>query len=130
MKHFVIYNGAGEILRAGICQDETLHLQAGAAGELVVEAEADPEADSVDPQTKRVVVGGRPKPPIDMDYRKARAAAYPSVREQLDMLWQAMDKKQIARAEPFYSRIKAVKDAYPKDNSVVPGSVIIYGGEP
>ena len=46
------------------------------------------------------------------------------------MLWHAMDRQEIARAEPFYSRLKAVKDAYPKDNSVVPGSVLIYGVEP
>jgi hypothetical protein len=42
------------------------------------------------------------------------------------MLWHAMDDHHLPRVEPFYSRIKAVKDAYPKDNSVVPGSVVIY----
>ena len=129
MKHFVIHNAAGEILRTGICQDETFELQASGPDEFVIEAQADVEADAVNPQTGEIVQGGRPPAPIDMDYRKARADAYPSVNEQMDMLWHAMDEFHMPRVEPFYSRIKAVKDAYPKDSSVVPGSVIIYPAE-
>jgi hypothetical protein len=129
MKHFVVHNAAGDIIRAGVCQDEMFQLQAWAQGEFVIEAQADVETDSVDPSTGRVVAGGRPPPPVDMDYRKARAAAYPALSEQMDMLWHAMDEFHMPRVEPFYSRIKAVKDAYPKDSSVVPGSVIIYPAE-
>ncbi len=129
MKHFVIHNAAGEILRTGVCQDETFEAQAIGADEFVIEAQADAEADSVNPATGQIVTGGRPPPPVDMDYRKARVDAYPGVREQLDMLWHAMDQFHMPRVEPFYSRIKAVKEAYPKDNSVVPGSVIVYTAE-
>jgi hypothetical protein len=43
-----------------------------------------------------------------------RGKEYPSVEDQLDMLWQAMDKGQFPRAEPFYSTLKKVKDKYPK----------------
>lgn len=126
MKHFVIHNAAGEILRTGICQDETFELQVQGPDEFVIEAQADVEIDSVDPATGQIVPGGRPPPPVDMDYRKARLEAYPGVNEQLDMLWHAMDNDVLPKVEPFYSRLKAVKDAYPKDNSVVPGSVIVY----
>jgi hypothetical protein len=126
MKHFVIYNAAGEILRAGICQDETFEIQVHGPDEFVIEAQADPDADTVNVDTKQVVVGGRPPPPVDMDYRTARLRSYPGVNEQLDMLWHAMDDGVLPKVEPFYSHIKAVKDAYPKDNSVVPGSVVIY----
>ena len=129
MKHFTVYSASGEILRSGICQDEMLEAQAHAEGELVLEAESDPEKDAVLISTGQVVIGGRPAPPIDMDYRKARVDAYPSVRDQLDMLWHAMDEFHMARVEPFYSRIKATKDAYPKDSSVAPGSVIVYPAE-
>jgi hypothetical protein len=129
MKHFVVYNAAGEILRAGVCTDDVLEFQAAGPSEFVVEAQADVEADAVDPATGQVIAGGRPPPPVDMDYRKARADVYPSVREQMDMLWHAMDGFHMPRVEPFYSRLKAVKDAYPKDNSVAPGSVIIYPAE-
>ena len=45
-----------------------------------------------------------------------RYQAYPPVREQLDMLWHAMDDNQIPKVEPFYSALKAVKDQYPKPN--------------
>lgn len=126
MKHFVIHNAAGEILRAGICQDETFALQAQGPDEFVIEAQADVEVDSVDTETGEIVLGGKPPPPVDMDYRKARESLYPPMSEQLDMLWHAMDDHHLPRVEPFYSRIKAVKDAYPKDNSVVPGSAVIY----
>jgi hypothetical protein len=60
-----------------------------------------------------------------MDYRQARADSYPAVQEQLDMLWHAMDAGQTPKIEPFYTTIKAVKLAYPNDNSVIPGSVQI-----
>lgn len=129
MKHFTVYSAAGEILRSGICQDEMLEAQANSDGELVLEAESDPGEDAVLVSTGEVVKGGRPPPPINMDYRDARAASYPGTGEQLDMLWHAMDEFHMPRVEPFYSRIKATKDAYPKDNSVAPGSVIIYRAE-
>ncbi len=44
---------------------------------------------------------------------QARAAMYPSVEEQLDMLWHAMDDGQMAKVEPFYSSLKQVKLANP-----------------
>lgn len=48
------------------------------------------------------------------DYRKLRAAEYPKVGDQLDMLWHAMDDGVIPKIEPMYSEIKAVKDKYQK----------------
>jgi hypothetical protein len=60
---------------------------------------------------------------------KARSAAYPALGEQFDMLWHAMNNGDIAKAEPFYSRIKAVKDAYPKDGITNPDSILVYSTE-
>lgn len=51
------------------------------------------------------------------DYRQLRRKAYPTVEEQLDALWHAMDEAKITKAEPFYSMIKAVKDKYSKEVS-------------
>lgn len=48
------------------------------------------------------------------DYAERREAEYPSIAEQLDMLWHAMDKGTAEKMEPFYSSIKAVKENYPK----------------
>ena len=128
MKHYTVYNAVGEILRAGQVPDEAFELQRG-PGEFILEGPSDPAADLVDVESGVVLSGARPAEPIDMDYRRARLDTYPSVNEQLDMLWHAMDRGEIAQAEPFYTRLKVVKIAYPKDNSVAPGSVLIYGVE-
>lgn len=128
MKSFVIYSASGEVLRSGVCQDDELAFQAG-AGEFMLEGSADPELDVVDVAAGAVAVGGKPPPtPPPYDYRQARARAYPAVAEQLDMLWHAMGADPAIRLEPFYSRIAAVKAAYPKDGGD-PGEAIIYGAD-
>lgn len=50
------------------------------------------------------------------DYQVRRAQEYPSVTEQLDMLWHAMNNGTAEKVEPFYSQIKAVKEKHPKSN--------------
>ncbi len=47
-----------------------------------------------------------------LQYRDDRQ--YPVVKEQLDMLWHAMDEDASKRLEPFYTNIKTVKDSNPK----------------
>ena len=51
-------------------------------------------------------------------YSRARAAAYPSIGDQLDMLWHAVDTGDWTAAKvkttEFYTALKAVKDANPK----------------
>jgi len=49
-----------------------------------------------------------------MEYRRVRARQYPTINDQLDMLWHAMDIGALPRVDAFYSAIKAVKDANPK----------------
>jgi len=53
----------------------------------------------------------------EVQYRYERANMYPDIKEQLDQLWHAMNADESKRLEPFYSTIKAVKDAFPKDGS-------------
>lgn len=48
------------------------------------------------------------------DYRARRKAEYPSLEDQVDMLWHAMDRGKAERVEPFYSTIAAVKRRFPK----------------
>jgi len=45
---------------------------------------------------------------------KLRQKEYPSVQEQLDMLWHSMNTGQMPKSEPFYATIKAIKDRFPK----------------
>ena len=48
---------------------------------------------------------------------RKRAFAYPSYTEQLDMLWHDINANETLKAQlpTFYNAIKAVKDAYPKE---------------
>ncbi|EKT4480247.1 hypothetical protein QEM02_000296 [Pseudomonas putida] len=48
------------------------------------------------------------------DHSKRRAAEYPSVEEQLDMLWHAMDQGLMPKVEPFYTTLQKVKQQHPK----------------
>ena len=50
---------------------------------------------------------------------KAEDRVYPSVQEQLDMLWHSMDSNQFPKSEPFYSTIKEIKLNNPKTESMV-----------
>ena len=51
-------------------------------------------------------------------YARTRADAYPSIGDQLDMLWHAIDSGDWTAAKvkttSFYTELKAVKDANPK----------------
>ena len=51
-------------------------------------------------------------------YARTREAAYPSIGDQLDMLWHAVDTGDWTAAKvkttEFYTALKAVKDANPK----------------
>lgn len=55
-----------------------------------------------------------PAPAVTPTVEQARSQMYPSVENQLDMLWHAMDTDQMPKVEPFYSTIKQVKLANPK----------------
>jgi hypothetical protein len=43
-----------------------------------------------------------------------RRARYPSIEDQLDMLWHGMNNDETKRLEPFYSAIKLIKDELAK----------------
>ena len=112
--NYIIFDAQGAILRTLSCPPEAAELQVG-PGEFIVEGVANIARDAVNPETGQVIPGARPQPQSPATtYSQARRAMYPRIEEQLDMLWHAMDSLQIPRAEPFYTEIKAVKDANPK----------------
>lgn len=47
-------------------------------------------------------------------YQRDRARAYPDIREQLDMLFHAIDSGAVDKTSDFYIELKKVKDASPK----------------
>lgn len=109
-KNFVIYNAQGEILRTGYCPVEDFELQAQ-DGELITEATACCVNDSVDPTTGEIIHGGNPNPQTNSFVPVPATSSGLSTETQLDLLWQAMDAGTFPKAEPFYSAIKAQKDA-------------------
>ena len=47
-------------------------------------------------------------------YKRDRAKEYLPLKEQLDMLWHAIDGEKLDKTSDFYTTNKAVKDKYPK----------------
>ena len=47
-------------------------------------------------------------------YARSRTTEYPSIGDQLDMLWHAIDAGTLDKTSDFYTTLKAVKDANPK----------------
>jgi 4-hydroxyphenylpyruvate dioxygenase-like putative hemolysin len=48
-------------------------------------------------------------------YQRDRKESYPSIPEQLDMLWHAIDLDTLDKTSDFYNNLKAVKEKYPKE---------------
>ena len=55
--------------------------------------------------------------PEQRNYAQQRKNAYPSIGDQLDMLWHSIDQNPSLKSEyfDFYEAIKAVKVKYPKN---------------
>ena len=52
-----------------------------------------------------------------LKYQRDRADAYPELKEQLDLLWHAINDGKFnvkSKETDFYKKLKAVKDANPK----------------
>lgn len=49
-----------------------------------------------------------------LQYQRDRAQAYPEVKQQLDMLWHAIDSGSLDKNSDFYLTLKSVKDQFPK----------------
>ena len=48
------------------------------------------------------------------EYKDLRAASYPNMKEQLDMLWHAIDAGALDTTSDFYTTLAAVKNNNPK----------------
>ena len=47
-------------------------------------------------------------------YQRERHDLYPGIREQLDLLWHAVDNDTLDKTSDFYTKLKKVKDDNPK----------------
>jgi hypothetical protein len=50
------------------------------------------------------------------EYARKRQVEYPTLGEQLDMLWHAIDSGTLDKDSHFYTALKAVKNKYPKSD--------------
>lgn len=48
------------------------------------------------------------------EYQRNRQPNYPSITDQLDMLWHAIDSGTLDKTSDFYLKLKEVKELYPK----------------
>ena len=48
------------------------------------------------------------------EYQRTRAATYPELGEQFDLLWHAIDGDALDKTSDFYTKLKKVKDDNPK----------------
>lgn len=125
MSKFIVHNAQGDILRVIDVPDEVAHLQLLEGEQLMPAADPKPHW-RVDTAKGEVIELPEPAAPVNEpvpvlpEYVEQRLAIYPTVGEQLDMLWHAMDSGEIPKAMEFYQRIKAVKDAVPADAPVKP----------
>ena len=51
---------------------------------------------------------------VSKQYQRDRANIYPEIKEQLDMLWHAIDSGTLDKTSDFYTTLKKVKDDNPK----------------
>ena len=51
---------------------------------------------------------------LRQEYKNTRKQKYPSIEEQIDLLWHSIDKGTLDKESDFYKAIKTVKDKFPK----------------
>jgi hypothetical protein len=71
--------------------------------------QAKPTQEEIDTEIARLQAEYEAK-----EYQRQREPNYPSVKEQLDMLWHAIDSGTLNKSSDFYKTLKSVKDQYPK----------------
>lgn len=49
-------------------------------------------------------------------YQRNRESQYPSITDQLDMIWHAINTNSLDKTSSFYTRLKEIKDKYPKES--------------
>jgi hypothetical protein len=103
MSHYTVLNSAGATQWSFRCPDEQDADQSAPPG-MFLRKELGPPAQQPMPEP----------PPPEPAYVRERRLAYPSVAQQLDWLWQAMDAGQLPKIEPMYGQIKAIRLRFPK----------------
>jgi len=124
MARYAIYDETGTIIQVMDLDPEHIEQQVQ-PGQFYLEADVEPH-DSIDVATKTVIRGTPATIPASdviptlPAYAEQRKKLYPSIEQQLDMLWHAMDSGEMPKAEAFYYSLATVKLAVPKTDEVQP----------
>lgn len=111
MVPYTVFDVDGHAVRHGMCPQNLVEHQAFGEGETVMEGEHDSMCQHDEPHVR---------------HSFARQAHYPSIGDQLDVLWKivaAVPAFQIPEAVAMLERIQAAKDVAPK------GKVFTHDGE-
>lgn len=133
MAKYTIYDAEGNIVQIASVDPDHIANLVGEGQYYTDAVDANPE-DKIDVSTLTVIRGKMPEPPEPeplpevAEYVTQRTALYPTIANQLDMLFHAMDSGEIPKAAAFYNRIKAVKTTVPKNT--VSDPAIIANMEP
>lgn len=129
MIEFLVYDRDGHIRSRGICENDLLEphnlpgctcIEYPGAGAISLPAwytdgtvTSAPTAPSDqhwwDAEAREWVAPSAPT------YAALRRDSYPTIADQLDALWHAMDIGELPKVAAFYEPIAAVKAAYPKE---------------
>jgi hypothetical protein len=121
-KFYAVYDKTGSIIRSGSVPAHAIGYQLiDPENEFLIETdhEADPATDEIHHETQTVKKGVKTPMPAPgtfealPEYVQNRVMLYPSVQEQMDMLWHAMDDGVSPKIEPWYSLIKGIKESHP-----------------
>lgn len=77
------------------------------------------QEDSIKPEWTELEITPGPPIEIELPYFLKRVREYPSVNDQLDMLWHMMDAETIpGKNSGWYNAILDIKTKYPKPQSL------------
>lgn len=109
MKHYIIHNAAGDILRTGQCTDEQFALPT-LPGEFIIEGIARDTHHRIEDGQ---IVERVPETPPAPGYAEQRRAAYPPWTELADALYW-LNQGNDAPMRAYLAQVKAVKERFPK----------------
>lgn len=127
MASFFLHDNTGNIVSSGSAPDDEVHLQPVPTGLTLKMGEAEP-GDKMNLVSEEVIKQEVPVPQEIPEYVLNRFQAYPSIQEQLDMLYRGMKSGEIPSCGEFVTHIDAVKTTFPKTGPA--GAAVVYSDKP
>lgn len=116
MKKYIVVNQSNEVIGSGMCSEETFALFKSTDEKRYIEVEETPS----DLDKKWLFNNGKlidAGPRIKRTYAVQRMETYPTVGEQLDVLWKILEPmaKEHPEGKKMLDLIQGIKQKYPKE---------------